>query len=855
MKKIFFWIFPLVCVFSSCKDAVVLDINAVTFPKGKVLFFGNHGDVMIKGLPDSTLSVRYDYQNNVFKWTMFKPAYMKINDSTCNVLELDSVQSVSFRNEIFNMNDYRKELGNFADLSDSRKFAYLRLSHLFRSRIPGDRSELDSIASLIAYARSKRPKIVMLDTGLVFRLTNGQSISFHPNGKLLAMDKHIKISFLQVFNAQLYNEDHRSAFAIKDTLFFTTVKSHYTPFGANQIHIQAGEDTKVSYNRYYRTVIPVALLNSVRGGDTVIPVNLQQQQFANNYSKEVYVDDITSASEQEWISVDRANRLRLLRTSNWLVPGHFFTTTINRWSYPVALIPILFVYAAGLLLIWHFTEKDLHEIVSSHGESGRWRKYFFLIFTALAVLCCLRVFIAYHLSYTAPYFTFAFPTAQSLSPLILLAVINIWLIFIVNSGTQAINLRLRFLLMGITCLLVAGIYGQLLWCFPFYWQGIAQLNYIDFMSWEVHYQSLFLLTFLVLSLSLSLCLAGTYQSAHRPQNAFYLLVFVFFLAFCWQKNSYSIAALLLACAMFFLLRRLIPNAFQLGYQVYHPGGDEKPGFGWKKLCFFLFACAPLLVAMVYAYLRKDPGYFINLGFFPVMLAFLLLAYHRYYSPEYYVQKNKAKAQKELLSTFSVLGLTIVCFLLACIYLSKTYNPLEQGRFGSRFTAYYSFGTIEGFGTRESEKQTQFFSELAKYTYPNKHGAFEPIHPALASFTDPVIKNDLSVPFGLIYASQQYWYLPVIALLMMWFSLLYAVMRMAVSQNVKNVTRHLTFYGLVRIYCVCMVVSSGIWLIASYYNVLPFTGRLVYGLGQDSIAEVFETVFLFGGMGVMCKSKV
>ena len=48
----------------------------------------------------------------------------------------------------------------------------------------------------------------------------------------------------------------------------------------------------------------------------------------------------------------------------------------------------------------------------------------------------------------------------------------------------------------------------------------------------------------------------------------------------------------------------------------------------------------------------------------------------------------------------------------------------------------------------------------------------------------------------------------------------------------------------------MLVGSGLWLIGSYYNIVPFTGRLIFGLGQDSIAEVFETIFLFAYMGLI-----
>jgi hypothetical protein len=361
---------------------------------------------------------------------------------------------------------------------------------------------------------------------------------------------------------------------------------------------------------------------------------------------------------------------------------------------------------------------------------------------------------------------------------------------------------------------------------------------------------------LVAGLCTCLLSCGHYQHADRPKFLLNIILLVILVNFLIQNNSYSVSALLVALFIFSVL--MLPRKspfFLVSEDEGKTSTEQKKKMNWQKPKFFLFALIPPTAGILLALWKGDPGYLINVVLFPIVLIFVLIGFHRYYIPKIILENKKVKHTREV--WFSVFGMLAILglFIGLCIGLTSRYNPLDKGRLGSRFTVFYNFETVEDFGTRESEKQAQFFSELAKYTYPQQHSAYEAIHPGIASFIDPVVKNDLSAPFGLIYQFGTLWFIPVISLFAIWMLLIYKVISMSTSpgRGSTDQAKHFSLYGLIRLYCACVLVSSGIWLVLSYYNVLPFTGRLIYGMGQDSIAEMLETVFLFGFMGLVSKS--
>jgi hypothetical protein len=266
---------------------------------------------------------------------------------------------------------------------------------------------------------------------------------------------------------------------------------------------------------------------------------------------------------------------------------------------------------------------------------------------------------------------------------------------------------------------------------------------------------------------------------------------------------------------------------------------------------------PLIPAIFFAF-WKDSGYIINLVLFPAIMIIVVMVLYSNLggskSSTGKTPKEKNKRLLNLIASFGIMLLVLGCIVVGIFFHSKNYNPFSSDRLIERSVAYFDFSTIQEFGYRLSEERAQFFAIQTKYTYPSDYDCYEPMHSGISSFTDPVIENDLSVPFGLIYQfGKKWWCLPIAFLLIIWGVLGFAVLKMSLIPpfKSKNNFKHYYFstYGIIRIFCMSLILSSGLWLLCSYYGVVPFTGRLIYGLGQDSIGEVFEIVFLFAFMGL------
>jgi hypothetical protein len=326
------------------------------------------------------------------------------------------------------------------------------------------------------------------------------------------------------------------------------------------------------------------------------------------------------------------------------------------------------------------------------------------------------------------------------------------------------------------------------------------------------------------------------------------LIVIAILFFILGKNSYS-AGLLLVSIFILILILLLSKFGQIELKK-----KWKPLvkiLGYFGFSVFIFAFPLLLV--------NDSGYMINIYLFPFVMAIVISGGYAYYS-EHRKQNaaerklNKRKAKKNSIIIF----ILSVCILIPIYFgfiqlITNNYNPISSNRFESRLTMFYDFDKVHETGYRQSEEQSQFFAILTKYAYPSEYNCYEPIHPGISNF-DSVVENDLSAPFGLIYQFGSMWRLCILLLGGLWGFLLYWVLKQSVCPvSTSNENRLLTSYAVIRLFCISMLAGSGIWLLLSYYGIVPFTGRLIFGLGQDSIGEVFETLFLFTFMGLIAKT--
>jgi len=280
-------------------------------------------------------------------------------------------------------------------------------------------------------------------------------------------------------------------------------------------------------------------------------------------------------------------------------------------------------------------------------------------------------------------------------------------------------------------------------------------------------------------------------------------------------------------------------------------------FRKMRLSKYVLILIPLLIAGVVALAGfHDSGYIINLILFPVLMSVVLFYRYYFHGAKENDNVDSDKRLKDFFISLSVIIIVFVCSWLFAYLNAKNYDPFSSDRLTERSVAYFEFSKIQEFGYRISEERAQFFAVQTKYAYPSDYDCYEPMHPGISSFTDPVIENDLSVPFGLIYQfGEKWWRLPIAFLLIIWGVLGFVVLRMSINPKPEKANygekspTYFSTYGIIRIFCMSLILSSGLWLLCSYYGVVPFTGRLIYGLGQDSIGEVFDTVFLFAFMGL------
>lgn len=850
MKRILY-ILPLFIFLQSCKDALVLDIKSVSFEKGDTILFGNNQDIIFNGLLDSTLSLIYFNADSTFLWQLNKPTYFKIDGKTQNAVVLDSIKEIIIgTTNSFDINRIKAITQKFAHEKDGVK--YIKLNNIIKSAFKISSPSLDSLNSLIACDNDNdevQPKLIILDRNVSALKTNGESYFFENTGT--ARSKKISIEFFRIFNSVLLDTTNSESFHIGDTVYYSTVKSYYTPFGASKLIIEAEEKLKVSFNKFFRAVIPKTSIDSAFSKNNSIAICVKQKVQSNTYSNEVYTANISNSNAFEFGTVDTSLKFIQTMENSLLSENNFRTAHIDSLTFFYSLLPLFLVFIFGLVVIYFVAEKnDLYESQSSMGESSKWRKYFWILFSSLFILSVGRIFIGYNLSFTPPYFSFAFPTSVIVSPLILLTVLYVWLIFVLYDNKDAVSFGYRIALAVAAIALLFSLQKLTASNFQFYYdefkQSFKELSFfhpIDsvrkILKWEVYNQTLFALVFFLSSISLGLIFVRFSKTIFISCSVLLSSFFVF------QKSSYSVTALLIALALITIIVMSFPRLVKLEHYANFK----------KRRNVFLLLLIPVVVVFGFALLKGDGGYFINLLLFPLMASIILFRFYKYY-PNSDLGIDKRKTRQDWIYSWLIISMVAVGLFVIAYAKSSNYNPLEDTRMGSRFTSFFSFNTVHEYGTRESEKQAQFFAELCKYTYPTQHNKYDPIHPGISSFIDPVVKNDLSVPFGLIYQFGNHgWLIPILILMLVWLCILYSVLRRAVTPTVNSEGQmHITQYSLIRIYCACMIVSSGLWLIASYYNIVPFTGRLIFGLGQDSIAEVFETIFIFSYMGLIRKTE-
>lgn len=113
------------------------------------------------------------------------------------------------------------------------------------------------------------------------------------------------------------------------------------------------------------------------------------------------------------------------------------------------------------------------------------------------------------------------------------------------------------------------------------------------------------------------------------------------------------------------------------------------------------------------------------------------------------------------------------------------------------------------------------------------------HKDISELSNPTVVNDLSTLTTLI---RPYGVLSLAFLVSLWLFLITSVFKEATYDEINERT-NISFKDLIKFIALGAFVFQGIYLILSYYSVYPFTGRVIYGLGVDSVGEHLTFIIL------------
>ncbi|MDR1652203.1 MAG: hypothetical protein LBS01_00875 [Prevotellaceae bacterium] len=886
MKKLLFIIVGITLLLSSCKegglsrDAFVLDVQTVALDANNSIWFGGKQknmvgchDIIIDAMQDSALEIRRT--DSGFVWHLHKPAYVKFDGvNNPNAVDYDSISTISVagvtlsKEQIDNKLDEQNRLKKL----DGKNWRYTSLSDIIKIVENRRNPQIDSVRSLIAMTK-KDKKLILLDEGITVTKINRTTIDFTNTGTI--NNNTVKIEFFRTLHSSFLSpKDKENYLHWSDTCFSASVKSFYTPFGADEITVQATDsNTLVSFNKIFRAVIPKKTIDKVFADNDEIPISVRQLIHANTYSNEVYTMDMSNSAYLELGTINPKEDYKFTPSeqNTFLKDGKFESYNIADGTFWKGCLSLVLVFLLGMLVIIFVTR---YEYISDNNnpDNDRFRWYFAVLYCILFLLCIGRIFIGYNLSFTQPFVSYAFPTAVIVSPLLMLGVLMFWVVFWgMDFGFENILLLkdrkkwyYRLLYVPIVALFLVAIWIISECClsdiFAFYWNDFDWFSFIWWVSVKnVSVNVLTIKLLIIAACVLSVLLLVRKEISYKKQRCkewlpanftqwgiiFILIISISFLFM--GTASYSAGLLSIALLLFWFLGKFIETQLEKSFK--------------HRIVKWLLSLIPITFVAAVAFGKSDSGYIINLPLFPIIMVIALAFLYHFYGVKIAKSIGRRERIKNTIKSLLIIFLLAGGIVIYAFVISKNYDPFSSDRLTERSVAYFEFSTIQEKGVRISEERGQFFAILAKYAYPSEYDCYEPIHSGISNYIDPVVENDLSVPFGLIFQfGAKYWWLSWLILGGLWLALCFFVLKMSIipqketANSDKDPKIYFSKYGMIRIFCMSVLVSSGVWLILSYYGVVPFTGRLIFGLGQDSIAEVFETLFLFAFMGLIGKTQ-
>jgi hypothetical protein len=250
---------------------------------------------------------------------------------------------------------------------------------------------------------------------------------------------------------------------------------------------------------------------------------------------------------------------------------------------------------------------------------------------------------------------------------------------------------------------------------------------------------------------------------------------------------------------------------------------------------------------------SDFGFFINVFGIGITWIILIFCCARY-------KAKNGPLNKKILNTNFIAGLVLGIVLVGgttWLYVSHNSNPeeIDYSRSTRRVQNCIDPDKVKEAGYLYTESDMQWMEVMRHYAQKVKagrgddydiYGEENNFHQLVASGQSPVILNDVCVP-GVYLGSLRcwgwaglLWGVVALGLLVYWFSI-----GDTWRQNPKNYTVNRQLIG--RLLAGNLWIGVTLYLLASYYWCVPFTGRLIPGFGVDAVGEALEIIVLFAFM--------
>lgn len=830
---------------------MVLDMEKARFAPDDTIVVGQNQTLDMSLMNDAELFVWYDKDSSRFHWKLSEPSYIKINGSNPNLHSLQDVLFFQFNDVTFTIEELNSQL-----LRCNVEEGYIAVSQLFEVIHPG--GNYSDIRSVIAV--KNRVLIYLDDSLLEVRDRNNHLLNVVKNG---TSGDDMTIELFDIKKRSYFEENPGNQLFRSDTAYFAKPTPVFTAWGGSEIYCRAirDEDTvvfEIYFDKNHRAIIPNSNIDTALARSDATLTSVRQYKLASVFDDYLYVPDYFNGIDPVLLRIESNHSHEVVAKNTHL---NYYRAPEPAWVF----LALLILTAMMMFLMFFFSRRINVPMAPDYeniDNSRSYGVYYAFLLGVLFLLSCFRVIIGYNLSMTPPYFPSLYHNAILVSVFVLVMVTFVWITVYalfskVETGYRNNFYRTFFIYQVILFFLLFICAGLMKNLSGYNLPGpTGDLNFNQIISpissflgtsdYSVVVSYLFGSIIMVLGSALTLLkMISAFQrfSKYAPVVfvATFLVLAIILLGLSSTGNSYS---LVLVSAMFVLTGFLANMS---------PDRDNNRKLkSWLRAdnnyLFLLIILVSAVSGSIAAFALKDTGYIINLILILPFMAWLLKILP---ADERYELNIKKWNYRKVFAWLMIAGYFILIIIAIRAYAG--WFGLSD-RLGSRFTTFVDYGVVRQEGTRQSESVAEFFAVLSHYVWPSdNYNPFESYHPSIASKSDPVVVNDLSVPVALIYPfGPALWWLIPSGLLFLWVFLMLVVIRFNVNpmKDSDRYPPYLDYVRVLRILSMLMIVSNGIYLISSYYNLVPFTGRLIYGLGQDSVAEVLETILLFAVMGMV-----